>query len=321
MVSCGRDWHRRRSDIMDACGQLPGCVRLGDRQARAAGYQYRYGSEFSGHASHWIIEAYRMGGINTISWHVDNFLTGGSSWDVGEKVVASILPGGIHHEAYTARLDILADFFHSLRTGFVLKRRIPVIFRPFHEHTGAWFWWGQPHCTPEEYRQLWRFTVEYLRDVRKVHNVLYCYSTDIFEDTSHYLECYPGDEYVDIMGMDDYHDVNPENDPTELTRRLRTLVEIAEARGKVPAFTETGYERIPENNWWTDRLLHHIKADPVASRIAWVLVWRNARAEHHYGPYPGHASVPNFIEFCEDPLILMEDDLPRMYKLDGGGPE
>jgi mannan endo-1,4-beta-mannosidase len=93
------------------------------------------------------------------------------------------------------------------------------------------------------------------------------------------------------------------------------LVEMAEERGKVSAFTETGLESIPEENWWTERLLQYIKADPVAARIAWVMVWRNARPNHHYAPYPGHISAPDFQKFCEDPLILMEGKLPKMYKL------
>ena len=92
------------------------------------------------------------------------------------------------------------------------------------------------------------------------------------------------------------------------------LVEIAEERNKVAALTETGLERIPEKNWWTDRLLQQIKADPVAARIAWVLVWRNARQEHHYAPYPGHESASNFKVFCKDPIILMEGRIPKMYK-------
>jgi mannan endo-1,4-beta-mannosidase len=95
---------------------------------------------------------------------------------------------------------------------------------------------------------------------------------------------------------------------------LRLLVELADEKNKVAAMTETGLEKIPEDRWWTDRLLQYIKADPLASRIAWVLVWRNGRPDHHYAPYPGHSSVPNFLEFCSDPLILMQDALPNIYK-------
>ena len=92
------------------------------------------------------------------------------------------------------------------------------------------------------------------------------------------------------------------------------LVEMAEEKGKVAALTETGLEKIPESTWWTDRLLHYITADPVASKIAWVMVWRNARTSHHYGPYPGHTSASNFIEFCQDPIIMLGDQIPKLYK-------
>jgi mannan endo-1,4-beta-mannosidase len=308
-----KDWHKKKSDVKDVCGMYPAVFgwdlgRLGKSENNIDTVGFR-------NMKNWMIEAYKMGGINTVSWHVDNFVTNGNSWNVGDNVVSSILPGGSHHKKYVARLDIMADFFKSLRTGFLFKHNIPIVFRPFHEHTGGWFWWGQPHCTPDEYKALWRFTVEYLRDRKDVHNLLYCYSTDIFRDKQHYLECYPGDAYVDILGVDDYHDVRPENDPSLLTRRLRMLVEIAEERGKIAAFTETGLECIPEESWWTDRLLAHIKADPVASRIAWILVWRNARPTHHYAPYPGHKSASNFQEFCNDPVIMMTDQLPKLYKL------
>ena len=305
---------QQRSDIHDVSGRFPAVFgwdlsKLGSRPFNIDTVEFRA-------MRSWMIRAYKMGGINTVSWHVDNFVTGGDSWDSGTaNVVASILPGGEHHQLYKDKLDLLAGYFKSLKTGTLIKRSIPIIFRPFHEHTGPWFWWGQPHCSPEEYKSLWRFTVHYLRDVKKVHNLLYCYSPDIFEDEAHYLECYPGNEYVDIMGLDNYHDVHPDNDPSFLTKRLNTLVQIAEKHNKVAALTETGLEGITETNWWTDLLLHAIKSDQAASRIAWVLVWRNANTTHHYGPYPEHHSAENFRTFCQDPLILMADNLPLMYRM------
>jgi mannan endo-1,4-beta-mannosidase len=311
-------WHKKKSDVKDVCGHYPavfgwdlGDIGQGERNLDQVKFD---------HMKNWAKEVFKMNGINTYSWHVDNFATGGNSWDPTGNTVTAILPGGVKHEAYKASLDKLAAFFTSLKAGFIFKKQIPVVFRPFHEHTGGWFWWGQPHCTPDEYKALWRFTVEYLRDVKGVHNLLYAYSTDIFRDKNHYLECYPGDDYVDIFGLDDYHDVGAAGNPEDLTRRLRMLVEMADERGKVAALTETGLEGIPEARWWTDRLLKYIKADPVASRIAWVLVWRNAyqndKAGHHYAPYPGHSSAANFIEFSKDPVILMEGRLPGMYRVE-----
>jgi mannan endo-1,4-beta-mannosidase len=225
-----------------------------------------------------------------------------------------LLPGGSHHAAFNQSLDDFAVFVSKVRVGFPFKKDVPLVFRPFHEHTGAWFWWGQPHCTPEEYKALWIYTVRYLRDTKELHNLIYAYSPDIFRDRDHYLECYPGDEWVDILGMDDYHDVGVHGKPEDLIRRLRVVVSLADERGKFAALTETGREAIPEKDWWTERLLLPIKSDLIASRIAWILVWRNAKPTHHYAPYPGHLSAPNFIEFSKDEIMYFQSDLPELYR-------
>ena len=122
----------------------------------------------------WIRQAYEMGGVNTLSWHLDNLATGGNTWDT-TAAVRDLLPGGRYHSRLTEQLDVLAELFKSLKTTGLFKHEIPVIFRPWHEHTGHWFWWGAHGCTPDEYKALFRFTVDYLRNEKDVHNVLYAY--------------------------------------------------------------------------------------------------------------------------------------------------
>ena len=307
-----KNWHKKRSDVADVCGKHPAVV--GWDMSKLGKYPHNIDTVDFEHMKGWMKEVYKMGGINTVSWHMDNFVNDGSSWDVGENVVASILPGGPHHEAYKTKLDLFAQFVNDLKVGFPFRKKIPLIFRPFHEHTGSWFWWGQPHCSPDEYKSLWRFTVSYLRDQKGLHNLLYAYSPDIFKDKAHYLECYPGDEWVDILGLDDYHDLSVKGDSKDMVKRLQMLVELAQERGKIAAMTETGQESIPQEKWWTERLLYPIKSDPIASQIAWILVWRNSRPDHHYGPVPGHSSVPDFLKFSKDKTMLFEGQLPKLYK-------
>jgi len=144
------------------------------------GHVYSLDSVYFDRIRNWIITAYERGGMNTVSWHGRNPLTGGSAWDVSSReVVASILPGGEKHDLYVQYLDRLAAFFLSLKTGD--GTFVPVFFRPYHEHTGSWFWWGKNLCTPEQYIALWRFTITYFRDVKNIHHLLYAYSTDRFE--------------------------------------------------------------------------------------------------------------------------------------------
>lgn len=300
-----------RSDVQEVCGSYPGV--FGWDVSKLGKYSHNIDTVDFKKMQEWIIEAYKMGGVNTISWHLDNLTSGGDSWDTSESVV-HILPGGKDHAAYRAKLDLFADFLKELKVGFLFKRPVPIIFRPFHEHTGGWFWWGSKSCTVEQYQELWRFTVEYLRDEKGVHNLLYAYSPDVFNDKAHYLERYPGDDYVDILGLDDYHDVGAHGDPAMLTQRLRMVVELAEEKGKVAALTETGYETIPKADWWTEVLLKHIEEDPVARRIAYMVLWRNDRPDHHYAPYPGHVSAADFVIFSQHPALSFTGDWKKIYK-------
>ena len=157
----------------------------------------------------WIKLAYKRKGINTVSWHLDNLISGGDSWDKTSSV-SDILPGGARHQELIHHLDLLAGFLDKCRVN---GTRIPIIFRPWHEHNGNWFWWGKGNCSEEEYIALYRFTVDYLRDIKKIHHLLYCFSPDrgAFKlnkkASKNYLYGYPGDEYVDIIGLDNYHDV------------------------------------------------------------------------------------------------------------------
>ena len=247
-----------------------------------------------------VMDAYRRGGVNTFSWHMYNPVTGKNFYDTTPGVPA-ILPGGPKHADYVALLDSIAAFALSLETE--RGGHVPIIFRPFHEHTGNWFWWGRKFCTKEEYIALWRFTVEYLRDVKGVHSFLYAYSPNIAygpDRESAYLERYPGDDYVDILGLDAYV-----KDLSERIGDLREVAELAQARGKIPALTETGYPKglstTEQTDWYTKSLLAPLKNDTEARKIVYLLVWRNAHKDHFWVPYPGHPAAEDFKAFRAAP--------------------
>ena len=291
-------------DLMDVVGNSRPGEMPGSGAARMRGY---------------VQSAYARGGVNTFSWHMENPVTGTNSWDK-TSAVEHIIPGGRLHGEYAAKLDEVAAFFLSLKDKS--GKPVPVWFRPFHEHTGDWFWWGKDNATADEYKTLWRFTVEYLRDKKGVHNLLYAYSTDVFDNADTYFEYYPGDEYTDMLGYDDYHSIKDAATSQTFSNRLRMLVKWSRERGKLAALTETGLEAIPVRNWWTGTLLNGIIADEDTLGISYVLVWRNAnpafdRKQHFYAPYPGQKSAKDFKRFYDDPRTWFEKDLPNLYK-DGG---
>jgi hypothetical protein len=147
----------------------------------------------------------------------------------------------------------------------------------------------------------------------KVSNVIFAFSPDKFNTKTKYLERYPGDSYIDIFGFDNYADVSNSSGITSLVTQLKYLVEMAEERNKVSALTETGLEGVTNPKWFTQYMLTPIKNDPVARRIAYQAVWRNANTTHHYAPYPGHTSVPDFKDFYNDPWTIFIEDLPAIY--------
>lgn len=271
----------------------------------------------------WIIEGYQMGAINTISWHLQNLRTGGGSWDT-TKVLREMLPNGKYHTAYTAKLDTLATFFKSLTIPKFKRLKgkllVPIIFRPFHENTGSWFWWGHKNGDTDDYIALWRFTVSYLRDVKGVHNLLYAYSTDIFNSKMHYLIRYPGDEYTDVLGYDDYWNLRKPNGVDSLAQRLRMLAEMAKLRDKVPALTETGHESLPDTLYW-DRMYEASQRDSLTQQTLFFLVWRNENKhkmkQHFYAPYPDHPSAPAFRRFKKREVVRFASELPPLYMLMG----
>ena len=264
----------------------------------------------------WVLEGYGRGGVATFAWHMPNPVNDTDSWNTA-RAVDAIVPGGRLHEDYKAKLDTVAGFFAGLRAPD--GTLVPVIFRPFHEHTGSWFWWGRDHATVDDFKALWRFTVYYLRDVKGLRNVLYAYSTDVFDSEADYLERYPGDEYIDLLGFDDYHSVKTPETRDLFVKRLALLSKMARERGKLAALTETGVETVPDPDWWTGTLLPALKAPEVGGGIAYVLVWRNAndatdRKNHFYAPYTGHPGAADFVRFKEDPFVLFEDELPPLYR-------
>jgi len=312
-LAYGHSWYKEngRSDVKDVSGDYPAVIgwELGHVEI---GAEYNLDSVYFSDMKQYIKDTYKRGGITTASWHGDNIVTGNTSWDCAQdSVVRTILPNGSNHEKYLTWLDRVGDFFLDLKDD--QGRLIPVVFRMYHEHTGAWFWWGSEQCTPDEYKRLWIMTVDHLRNKKNVHNLLYAYSPSETKDEMEFLERYPGDEYVDILGYDCYatgsDSMAVANYKAAMDRNLKIVTGYAQKSGKLPIVGETGMESIPYPQYFTDAIY------PVVSqyRIGWVLFWRNAweadKPNHFYAPFEGHSSAPDFKEYVAKPDVLMNQDI------------
>ncbi len=301
-----------RSDVQSICGSHAGVYGWDLFRLEKDHRENGDGVDFA-RLQNLIRQAYEAGGINTISWHADNPVTGGDAWDT-TPAVAAVLPGGTHHELFQRSLGKIADYLGALRGP--AGERIPILFRPFHEHTGDWFWWGSEQTDEEGYVRLFRFTVDFLRGERGLDNLLFAFSPDggrVFDEQA-ILYRYPGDEYVDVIGLDYYFDPGQKRFP----QLLRWLVKQATAHGKIPALTEFGPRGGVNGNgvgprWLSTEVLRPLLTVEGGLRIAYALAWRNASPDHAFYPYPGHAGEPDLKAVCEHPAVLLTKDLKADY--------
>ncbi|MGI6156606.1 MAG: glycosyl hydrolase, partial [Enterococcus lemanii] len=270
--------------------------------------------------------AHDLGGIIVLSMHPKNFVTGGNYNDTSGNVVQNILPGGDYNSIFNQWLDQIATLADLLKDDE--GNSIPFIFRPFHEQSGSWFWWGESTTTPEQYKAIYRYTVEYLKNTKNVHNILYAYSpgSTIPGDKEAYLKTYPGDNYVDLFGIDNYDSKQNAGSQTwlnGLVDDLEMIVNVAEEKGKIAALTEFGYSAQGMNqtgntlDWYT-RVLNAIQENEQARKIAYMLTWANfGWPNNMYVPYKDvigdlggdHEMLPNFVSYYNESTSLFLEDI------------
>lgn len=195
-------------------------------------------------------------------------------------------------------VEPLAAFLNSLETPYGV--RVPVLLR----------------LRGKQSKELWQALAEGLKD-EDVTNALLVFAPTVDSLTTEqkYLEQYPGDDIIDVLGISYYCDA-PEGDTTlvanyaaQLNRQLTMLTAIGKQHGKPIAVAETGYNGIKTDDWWTHTLATVLEKHP----ISYVLLWRNERPDNFFVPYPGHMSTSDFVRFYNLPATLFRHDINGPY--------
>ncbi|MBQ3029232.1 MAG: AGE family epimerase/isomerase [Lachnospiraceae bacterium] len=134
-----------------------------------------------------------------------------------------LVEGTKEREAFYHDMDVIAEELKKFE-----EADIPILWRPFHESDGTWFWWGAKG--PEVARELYKLMFEYYTNVHHINNLLWVWNCRLAEG-------YPGDEYVDVISVDIYLQ---EYAPTDYRQEYEALVE-ATTKNKVAALAEIGY--------------------------------------------------------------------------------
>lgn len=208
------------------------------------------------------IQRYRDGAIITLMWHavrptddepngwkesVQNKLTDGQ-WEELLRV------GSPLYNRWLKQLAVVAGHLSKLR-----DLKIPVLWRPYHEMNGDWFWWGsRPGQTQALYRQMFEvFTKQF-----DLNNLIWVWNANKVNDEGNagpYRDYFPGLGYVDILATDVYQSDYRDSHYTQ-------LLELAQ--GKPVALGEIGHVPPPEL----------LERQP---RWAWFMVWSDFLDEHN----------------------------------------
>lgn len=300
-------WELNRSDIKDVTGDYPAVMGFDLGWIECDSIVNLDHVPFE-RIRREIILQHERGGIVTLSWHPTNIVTRQSAWDPNGNAINKVLHNDTYRKKFEGWLAKIAAFLSSLQTQD--GRKVPIIFRPWHEMSGGWFWWGKDSCSPEEYKQFYQLTKNILEGEHKLQNIVWSFSPGGEENLTEeqYLKYYPGDEYVDIIGIDLY-DFNADNAKysKQLSQNLKVLNAVGKKHHKLVALTETGAQQLPDSRWFTNVLWKALK--PFS--LSYVLFWRNAwdNPKEIYMTSKGHRTEADFKRFYRLKKTLFVNDL------------
>ena len=206
------------------------------------------------------IRKHRSGHIVTLMWHVGRPQdTPPYPWK--ESVQAEMTdaewaalfdPESEIHQRWLAQVDRIAGFLQQLQAA-----QVPILWRPYHEMNGIWFWWGDK---PGEdgYIRLWKALYDRLVHHHQIHNLIWVWNANAPRDRENdeayaYVDYFPGLDWVDVLAADVYHNDYRQSHHDEL---------VALGAGKLIALGEVGQVPTPEM----------LDQQPLWS---WFMVWAN----------------------------------------------
>jgi len=184
-------------------------------------------------------------------------------------------PGTLINEKWKSQVDIIAFFLKQLKYA-----NVPVLWRPYHEMNGDWFWWGKKKGE-NGYIKLYRMLYERLVNFHKLNNLIWVFNAnEVKFGVDPYEEYYPGDDVVDILATDVY---------TEGFNQLNYEMLLALAQDKPIALGEVG--SVPS--------LETLRDQP---KWTWFMAWGEGSS--------GFQEFQSFLKTYDSHETLTYDELP-----------
>ena len=206
------------------------------------------------------VEWWEKGGIVTICWHTgpdfssgyNECLEGNINWD------EAFTPGSDTYNALLEGMDRAVPALQKLE-----DEGVPVLWRPFHELDGGWFWWSKGGS--DNFVKLWQMMYSRYTDYWGLDNLIWVYGYS--SNGSEMAAWYPGDDYVDLLGADSYT-AGPNEKLYQECEALRPdgMPVVFHECGQIPTeeeMTSTGAEWLFFMVWHTDWLTDTGKGNTV----------------------------------------------------------
>lgn len=263
--------------------------------------------------NHWGNPATGQLSRSTVSWSGSSTTTG--NWgDRNGSPLAAIKTGGAQEGQLLAYLDRLATFINSLVDA--KGRKIPVIYRPMHElGTGTWFWWNGSDRAADAIL-VWQKIVSYLRDVKGLTNVLYCWNVNR-QSSINFFPWWPGTANLDIVSIDQYDNrdvatINIDGANTDMEQCWAFLEDYTSVSDKPLAVAEFGYQYTStrgSNDLWHVRTANRLNTR--YSKAGFIGLWPQP-----YGPAAADptATKLSLKAWADSPNALTADKLSGVFK-------
>lgn len=258
-----------------------------------------------GEANRYLIDMWYRGMLVTLSWHAPNPFTGSKSTDLtGNNRLSELIdPNTAAGTRWQAALAEIAVSLLALRDAGV-----PVLWRPFHEMNGGWFWWtprpdADDNPQPAPFIALWKHMHAYFAACG-LDNLLWVYSPNTCDRwRARPNVFYPGDGFVDIVGLDKYRSLSE----TPLLLNAYGEYDQLVSTGKPVMLCEFGAIPASGAGWDTatydwSAFIRDLKEryPKIVAFQAWEWVFQIA-----YKQYTGQRAMMN------DPAVVTQDKLPR----------
>ncbi|MFH0760794.1 MAG: glycosyl hydrolase [Bacteroidota bacterium] len=225
---------------------------------------------------------YANHGLVALCWHwrdplrkTEEFYTDKTTFDVS-RVSDTLSP---EYKAMVSDIDIIATWLKALKNA-----DIPILFRPLHEASGKWFWWGAKG--PEPCKALWKLIFDRLTVYHGINNLIWVWTTDAKDDN---LDWYPGDNYVDILGVDIY------SQNGDFSSQVLTFDKIRETFSgkKMVTLSENGVMPDPDN----------LIADEAG--WSWFMTWNGDFVRN-----PAINPLSHWQKIMDHQYVLTRDEMP-----------